>query len=197
MLRGLDFTMSRWEYVVCAAESIAEYLIVAEKKKLTVGYHVPEDRELLAALGEISIRHGHIDHQVKMMIRTFTGVTAQEAMDATARETSWNLRDRAKKLARSRLGEGAALVKVQALLERSGRITDRRNALVHILCGKDNDGNPVAATNDLKTWEPLPTVVALNALSADMLKLVSDFLSARSKFGFIAQALLEKKNSAR
>jgi hypothetical protein len=179
--------------LVSGDELIDEHsTVVAEKKKLTVGYHVPDDKDLLAALGEISIRHGHLDHTLKMMIRSFTEeVTPQEVMDATARETSWSLRDRVKKLARSKLGEGAALVKVQALLERSGRLTDRRNALIHILCGKDNDGNPVAATNDLKTWEPLPTVAALHTLSADMQKLINEILQARGKWGFISVALLD------
>ena len=168
-------------------------MTVTAKKKLTVGYHVPEDRELLAALGEISIRHGHLDHILKMMIRTFTELTPQEVMDATAKETSWYLRDCVKRLARSKLGTGAALVKLQALLERCRRITERRNALIHVLCGVDEDGNPVAATEDLDTWEPFPPVPDLNALSIDIQKLVDDLRKARSKSGFISLALLDRK----
>jgi hypothetical protein len=165
-------------------------------KKPQVGFHIPVDnRELLAALGEISLRHGHIDHVMKLLIKTFSDVTIQEAMDATARESSWNLREWVKKLARDKLGKGPALVKVQALLERASRITERRNALVHILCGKDQDGNPVAATEDLTVWKPLPTVADLNALAADMAALRVDISKARGKFGFITQALVKKKPS--
>lgn len=170
-------------------------MIVAAKKKLTVGYHVPEDRELLAALGEISIRHGHLDHILKMMIRTFTEVTPQEAMDATARETSRYLRDCIKKLARSKLGTGAALVRLEALLERCRRVTERRNTLIHVLCGVDEDGNPVAATDDLDIWELFPLLQDLNALSIDMQKLVGDLKKARSKSGFISLALLDRKST--
>jgi hypothetical protein len=166
---------------------------VATNTSFTVGYHVPEDTRLLAALGEISIRHGHLDHILKMMIRTFTEVTPQEAMDATARVGSWSLRDRVKKLARNKLGDGAALVKLQALLERCSRMTDRRNALIHILCGEDTDGNPVAATEDLAIWKPMPSVPDLNALSTDLQKLIDDLKSARSKSGFITLALLADK----
>jgi hypothetical protein len=61
---------------------------LSAKKSLTVGYHVPDDPALLAALGEISIKHGHLDHILKMMLLTFTGVRPQEAMDATAGESS-------------------------------------------------------------------------------------------------------------
>lgn len=163
-------------------------------KKPQVGFHVPvENRELLAALGEISLRHGHIDHVMKLLIKTFSDVTIQEAMDATARESSWTLRDWVKKLARDKLGRGPELVKVQALLERAGRITERRNALVHILCGEDQDGNPVAATEDLAVWKPLPTVDDLNSLSADMEALRRDISKARNKTGFITLALLDRK----
>lgn len=167
------------------------------KRKLTVGYHVPDDKELLAALGDISIRHGHLDHHLKMMIRIFTEVSAQEAMDATAREGSSSLRDRVKKLARHKLGDGQELVKVQvqALMERCNRVTELRNALVHILCGKDEDGNPVAATVDLATWEPMPTIPDLNALSVDMQALIDDLMNARGKSGFISQALVDKKKT--
>ena len=69
--------------------------------KLEVGFHIPvEDRELLAALGEISLLHGHIDRVMKLLIKTFSELTIQEVMDATARESSWNLREWVKKLAR-------------------------------------------------------------------------------------------------
>jgi len=100
-------------------------------------------------------------------------------MDATARESSWNLREWVKKLARDRLGKDTGLAKVLALLERASRITERRNAFVHILCGKDQDGNPVAATEDLTVWKPLPTVADLDALSADMKTLRLDISRAR------------------
>jgi hypothetical protein len=40
--------------------------------KLEVGFHIPvEDRELLAALGETSLLHGHIDHVMKLRLRRF------------------------------------------------------------------------------------------------------------------------------
>jgi hypothetical protein len=33
------------------------------------------------------------------------------------------------------------------------RITEQRNSLIHVLCGKDEDGNAVAATEDLAIWK--------------------------------------------
>jgi hypothetical protein len=40
----------------------------------------------------------------------------------------------------------------------------------------------------------MPSVAAVNALSADMQKLIDDFMKARSQWGFLAQALVNKKN---
>jgi hypothetical protein len=167
---------------------------VIAKQPLAVGFHVPEDdTDLLAALGEISIRHGHLDHLLRMIIKRFTDVTAQEAMDATAKANSSELRRRVKKLARMKFGEGAALVKMQALVEECRRITERRNALIHILCGKDSDGNAIAATEDLRFWKPMPPASEVRALAGDMDRLSREIQHARSLWGFIEPALKEKK----
>jgi hypothetical protein len=87
------------------------------------------------------------------------------------------------------------LVKVKALLGRCARITKRRNALIHILCGKDQDGNAVAATEDLQIWNPFPSAPDLNKLSADMQKLIEELMTARGMRGFITLALLADKKS--
>jgi hypothetical protein len=191
-------TISQWEYWSAMKKSATSTNLSA-KKSLTVGYHVPDDPALLAALGEISIKHGHLDHILKMMLLTFTGVRPQEAMDATARESSWSLRKQVRKAAETKLGmDIPTLVRVKALLGRCNRITKRRNALIHILCGKDQDGNAVAATEDLQIWNPFPTVPDLNTLSADMQKLIDELMKARGLWGFISVALLaDKKPSGR
>ena len=162
------------------------------KQPLAVGFHVPDDPDLLAALGEISIRHGHLDHLLRMIIKRFTDVTAQQAMDATAKANSSELRRRVKKLARMKFGEGAALVKMRALVEQCRRITERRKALIHILCGKDSDGSAIAATEDLRFWT-MPPATEVRSLAADMDRLSREIQHERSLWGFIEAALLEKK----
>ena len=185
--------MGQWEYWSAMKNSPSSTNLSA-KKSLTVGYHVPDDPALLAALGEISITHGHLDHILKMMLLTFTGVRPQEAMDATAGESSWSLRNQVRKAAETKLGvDIPTLVRVKALLGRCSRITKRRNALIHILCGQDQDGNAVAATEDLQIWNPFPTVPDLNKLSGDMQKLIDELMKARGLGGFITHALMADK----
>jgi hypothetical protein len=77
---------------------------------------IPEDQAILAAVGKIALRHGQLDHVLRMTIKSLTGVSANEAIDATARQGSRKLRERIRKLARRRLGEGVALVQLEAIL---------------------------------------------------------------------------------
>jgi protein-arginine kinase activator protein McsA len=75
-----------------------------------ISFHIPEEPELLATLGEVALRHEQMNHILKMTIKTLTNLTPEEAIAATKYESSSQLRDRIKKLARKQLGEGAPLL---------------------------------------------------------------------------------------
>ena len=51
-------------------------------------FHVPEDKELLAALGAVTLRHEHLNHILKMTIKSIANLTPNEAVDATQYEGS-------------------------------------------------------------------------------------------------------------
>ena len=97
---------------------------------------IPDDRELLAAMGRVTIRHSQLDSMLRMAVKTLSGVSIEEARDATQRETTANLGRRVGKLARSKLGDGQPLVKLQAILERCARASGDRNRLVHSMWGR-------------------------------------------------------------
>lgn len=63
-------------------------------------FHIPEDKELLAAFGEVALRHEHLNHILRMTIKTLARLTPDEALDATSYDGSRQLRDRIRKLAR-------------------------------------------------------------------------------------------------
>jgi hypothetical protein len=73
-------------------------------------------------------------------VKTITHITIREALDATERQSSAALRARVRKLARQKVGEGDALVRLDALLARAGRATKRRNELLHALWAAQLDG---------------------------------------------------------
>ena len=153
-------------------------------------FHVPEDKELLAALGAVTLRHEHLNHILKMTIKSIANLTPNEAVDATQYEGSSTLRQRVRKLARQRLGEGEPLLKVQAMLARAGKLTDLRNKLTHGLWAKELDGDPgvMGAFGELN---PLPSVDQLHALAKDIEELTIEFNVARLE-GFLKAALDNK-----
>ncbi|MDE2228548.1 MAG: hypothetical protein KGL11_05850 [Alphaproteobacteria bacterium] len=99
--------------------------MVQTKKERRVSHRLPDDRRRLSAIGMIALRHGQLDNQLRMLIKDLTDVTKKEALDATVRDGSRELRYRIRKLAKRRLGDGTALVKLQALLTQAGRATTR------------------------------------------------------------------------
>jgi hypothetical protein len=83
--------------------------------------HVPEDPAVVGAVGRIALRHGQLDYILRMTIKTLGGLSIQDALDATARLGSRELRERIRKLARQRLGEGAPLLRLEAILQRAAK----------------------------------------------------------------------------
>ena len=151
---------------------------------------VPDDEELLAAFGEMAIRHEQLNYVLRMMIKTLARLTLQEALDATTNDGSGHLRNRIRKLARQRLGEGQPLLKVQALMGRCQRVTDKRNELVHCVWAKERDGEAQLRNAD-HIWRPLPTRQELSELSSEIRDLTSALNKARLE-GFLSEALAER-----
>lgn len=159
-----------------------------------ITFDVPSDKDLLAAYGEVAIRHEHLTYILRMTIKTLANLQLDEALDATTYDGSRQLRERIRKLARQRLGEGEPLLKMQALLERCRRATDRRNELIHSIWAKELDGEPIRRSTD-HTWHPLPTVEDLKSL-ADELQHLTDTLNDARFGGFLSEALNKRLEGA-
>jgi hypothetical protein len=102
-------------------------------------FGLPHDPAVLQALGVVAIRQGHLDRMLRMTYKILAELPAGQALDETLRESSSALRKRIHKVATQRLGDGATLVKLQALLDRAKSATDKRNELMHGVCGREVD----------------------------------------------------------
>jgi hypothetical protein len=152
-----------------------------------ITFHVPSDQRVLAAFGEVALRHEHMNYVLRMTIKSLTGVTPAEAIAATAYESSAQLRDRVRKIARKRLGDGTALVRLQAMLAECKRLTEKRNDLVHGLWAQELDGE--AHVRDARGGRrPLPTEEELQNLARE-LEHHSTRLNLERLEGFLLQAL--------
>lgn len=155
-----------------------------------VHHGLPEDTDVLAALGRIALRHGQLDNQLRMLVGDLTGVSKNEALDATFRDGSGQLRERIRRLAKSRLGDGPAFVRLQSLLVRAGRVTAKRNELVHSVWGTELDG-PLVLRGDDNTFRRAPTAAELMDFHEQITTVLDEVIDARMD-GFLAEALKGK-----
>ncbi|MBH0191988.1 MAG: hypothetical protein HP492_09585 [Nitrospira sp.] len=156
-------------------------------------FHVPDDPALLAAFGEVALRHEHLSHILRMTIKTLAGLEVNEALDATAFDGAAILRNRVRKLARQRFGEGQTLLKVQSLTERCRRATERRNDYVHSVWAQELDGEAKRRGGN-RRWLPIPSVAELQTLSQELQALAQELNHARLE-GFIFEAIVGRGSS--
>jgi hypothetical protein len=152
---------------------------------------LPEDDQLLAVIGRIALCRGQLDNALRMTVKDLAGVTKEETLDATARQGPRDLRERVRKLGRMRLGEGPALVRLDALLQRASRVTERRNQLLHSVWGRDIDGRGDYLRVEDHSFQPAPSVKELEELFIQLRSLLADFIDARFS-GFLYEALKAK-----
>jgi hypothetical protein len=157
-------------------------------------FHVPDDPKWLMAFGRVSIVHTHLDHILRMLIKTLANVTVDVALSATDSEGSAVLRARIKKLAKQQLGEGAALLGVQDLVEQCRRVTKRRNDLIHTTIASDWLGMEEEARLYRAGFPPapLPTAQDLETLGNEINHLIAGINQARLR-GWLAEALAAKR----
>lgn len=154
------------------------------------GFYVPSDQSLLAALGEVTIRHEHLSYALKMTIKSLAGLTIEEARDATQYESARQLRDCIRKLAKRKLRVSDAQLKLSALLTRAERLTERRNHLTHGLWAQDLDGDS-GVLDASRELSPTPTSQELKSLASEMSALTTEINEARIE-GFLKFALDSK-----
>jgi hypothetical protein len=130
----------------------------------TMTLHMPADPAYLQGAAKVSISHAALDHALKMLVKTLAGTTIEVALPALRREGSRMLRDRIRKFAKSRLGEGVALLKLQAILSECEDVTEKRNRFTHGVIAIQDDGKTRMQT-DTGKWEDLPTPAELETLA--------------------------------
>ena len=155
-------------------------------KDRVVLHALPTDEKILVTVGTIALRHGQLDNALKMVIQFLTGVDMIEVFGATARDSSRQLRDRVHKLARQHLGEGPALVRLQARLARAGRASEQRNKLIHAVWGSELDSGPVMLGDDHEL-RPVPSVVELQKLDHEIILILEGLIDAGLE-GFLLEA---------
>ncbi len=131
-----------------------------------------------------------------MTIKSILRLPVREALDATLRDQSSDLRAQIKKLVRKWVIDDAAKYRVIALLTRMSRVTDRRNELIHRPWALGKDSIFIVKDDDHE-WTPPPTADDLNRLADEIAAVASELNEARLKGGYLYKALQEAKKAGR
>jgi|SRR5208283_503182 len=148
---------------------------------------LPQDKDVLAALGAVSVRHGQLEYILRMTVGTLVGVSQTEAFGATAKQGSQELRTRLLKLAKRRFGDGKPLVLLQALLHRAELASQQRNELIHNLWAQVLDGDTVVLGREHKP-STAPSATELEILAEEIHSITFELIKARQE-GFLRAAI--------
>lgn len=148
--------------------------------------------DVLALIGEITLRHVHLDHALKMTIKTLLGLAVDDALSQLARKGGPDLRKRIEEAARNKFGEDSpAFTRMAELLARCKIAAERRNFVVKNLYAEHVNGPRVGEVNmqaDDLTWYSMPDVDELTGLAREIGSLVNEIHFERLN-GWIAQAI--------
>lgn len=159
-----------------------------------ITFGIPDNQPLLAAVAKVAIRHGQLDYVLRMTVKSIERLSISDALNATERQGSSELRQHIRKLAKQKLGEGSALVRLDEFLTRSRRATDRRNELLHGLWAVDLEGRELFRHDD-HNWRDIPQVAELETLATELAMIASELNDARLN-GFLKDALEERERAA-
>jgi hypothetical protein len=156
-----------------------------------VNLALPGDGELLKAAGRVALAHGQLELMLRMTIKSLSGLTVREALDATQRTKNWELRDEILRLFKGKTPDPTLRLKLKAILGRCEHVSDDRNRLLHNAWALAADGS-VVMKGDNHAWGPAATVSDLDALAEDITSIVNELNEVRLS-GFIHSVCTQKK----
>lgn len=159
--------------------------------KTAITFHPLDDGALMAVAGRVTVRHSHLDYQLKMTIRMLTGVTPDQARKAHKRTGSAELRKLVLKHGERALGISADLIRLQALMAECEAATEQRNDYVHVIWAREfsDEGKGHLFDSD-GSLRPLPTTADLDKLDGEIGRLIKAV--GEAKDGYLQSAIKAK-----
>jgi hypothetical protein len=104
---------------------------------------LPHDPAEVVAIGKVAIRHGQLDHGLKLTIKSIRRISVEQALTETKRKSPHQLRALVEEHAHNRFGEAPILTRIRELLHRSQQATDHRNSVLDDLWATESDDAPL------------------------------------------------------
>lgn len=150
--------------------------------------------DVLAALGELALRHADLDYVLRLTVKTITELPLREGLMLTQRSRgSKRYRELVLKHARRKLGDDHEAVKeLQAFMERARAVSETRNRYLHgiwvFLHGIDGPRIVDRDDNGNRVVSAIPSVEALRDLTASIVNIIEELNHSRLG-GFLYEAL--------
>jgi hypothetical protein len=133
---------------------------------------LPSDPSEVVAIGKVAIRHGQLDHGLKLTIKSIRGISVEQALAETKRKSVYQLQALVEEHARDRFGEAPILVRIRKLLHLSRQATDHRNSVLTELWATESGGAPYRAPERKPTASP--RVAELEAVAGNLFSVVTE-----------------------
>ncbi len=157
---------------------------------------LPQDPQMLAAIGTVAVRHGQLDNALRMTVKSISGIGLERALDATEGMSSHELRRVIRKMARKKLGDASnSYLLLAAFLTRAQEATLQRNELMHGLWAFDLDEGRDRFRHKGREWRETPKADELMALADETAQIAGELHEARLH-GFLKEALSEAEETA-
>ena len=150
--------------------------------------NMPTDPGLLQALGQLAIAHTQLELILRYTVRTLSGLSVADALDATSQDRMVDLRKRIKTLFKEKKPTAHEIAQLDALLHRGRRLSETRNLYVHSTWSSTHDGQALMQ-NEQHLWGPAPNKHDVENVTVAILKLSKDLNNARLNNGFIAEVV--------
>jgi hypothetical protein len=133
---------------------------------------LPKDPAVLVAIGKVAIRHGQLDHGLKLTTRSIRGISVGQALAETKRKSPHQLQALVEEHAWARFGETPNLVRIRELLRRARQATDHRNSVLDDLWATESDSAPIHVPG--RKPRALPRVAELEAVADSLFSVVKE-----------------------
>ena len=133
---------------------------------------LPHDPAEVVAIGKVAIRHGQLDHGLKLTIKIIRKISVEQALAETKRKSPHQLRALVEQHARDRFGEAPSLVRIRELLHLSRQAMDHRNSVLNELWATESAGAPIHAPEGYPM--ALPRVAELEAVADNLFSVVKE-----------------------
>jgi len=148
--------------------------------------------EYLLALGRLVVAHVHLDHMLKMTIKSLLGITVEEALQELSRKGGPELRRRIEQHSRKTFGDNTVTNRLMELLRRCRSASERRNYIAKSVYVRHLDGpraGQIALHDpDHQTYYPPPAVEEVASIAAEIEALVREINHARLE-GWLGRAI--------